>query len=122
MSRRHLLYSLITCLITLLIAFDFGCMPFLSSNTIRTIASTTTRSLRPIRPIPAPQARLAGITLPFAALFGCSAAQTQSSKNGNSDNSGNNEMSGEQPKVQKSEGEWQAILSPEQVSAARVTR
>jgi hypothetical protein len=31
-------------------------------------------------------------------------------------------MSGEQPKVQKSEGEWQAILSPEQVSAARVTR
>lgn len=115
MSRRHLLYSLVTLLIALLVTFDFGCMPFLSTHTLRTIASTTTRPIRSLRPIPA-QARLGGITLPFAALFGSSAAQAQSSKS----NSGN-EMSG-QPKVQKSEGEWQAILSPEQVSPARATR
>ncbi|GFZ45843.1 Peptide methionine sulfoxide reductase 2 [Saitozyma sp. JCM 24511] len=87
-------------------------MPFLSTHTLRTIASTTTRPIRSLRPIPA-QARLGGITLPFAALFGSSAAQAQSSKS----NSGN-EMSG-QPKVQKSEGEWQAILSPEQFRVIR---
>jgi hypothetical protein len=120
MSPRHLLYSLIALPIALLVAFDFGCMPFVSTHTLRTIASTSTRSLRPVRPIrPLPaQARLGGITLPFAALFGSSAAQTQIAKS----NSGNHEMSGEQPKVQKSEGEWQAVLSPEQVSPARVTR
>jgi hypothetical protein len=109
MSPRHLLYSLIALPIALLVAFDFGCMPFVSTHTLRTIASTSTRSLRPVRPIR---------PLPFAALFGSSAAQTQIAKS----NSGNHEMSGEQPKVQKSEGEWQAVLSPEQVSPARVTR
>lgn len=116
MSRRHLLYSLVTVVIALLVTFAFGCMPFLSTHTLRTIASTTTRPVRSLRPIPA-QARLGGITLPFAALFGSSATQTQSSNRGIS----GNDMSG-QPKVQKSEGEWQAILSPEQVSPARATR
>lgn len=72
--------------------------------TVTRSAAKLARSSVPLRLVsPATRAtQLSGITLPFA-LFGTSA-------------SNNNEMT--EPKVKMSESEWQAKLSPEQVSAA----
>jgi hypothetical protein len=73
------------------------CMPFIARplfNASRTLIANT-----PIR------ARAAGISLPFA-LFSSSSTPQQQNQNQNQDG-----MSG-----QKSDSEWQAQLSPEQVS------
>ncbi len=78
------------------------CMPFLP-------VSITRPALKLVRPaanlngLPINATRFAGILSPFA-LFSSSASSNQ------------NEMSA--PKVQKSNNEWQAQLSPQQVSPA----
>jgi hypothetical protein len=72
-------------------------MPFIARpliNVTRTVITST-----PLR------ARAAGISLPFA-LFSSSASNSQNQ------NQNQNTMSGS---VQKSDSEWQAQLSPEQV-------
>lgn len=82
-----------TTVFTLILAIV--CMPYIARPLISATRSVITRS--PLR------ARAAGISLPFG-LFASSSSSPQ--QNQNSDN-----MS-----VQKSDSEWQAQLSPEQVS------
>lgn len=65
-------------------------------------SAATPRSAVPLSP-----ARVSGITLPFAGFF------SSSSGSGNKD--GDKMGDGEFP-VQKSDTEWRAVLSPEQVS------
>jgi hypothetical protein len=82
---------------TLVLILAIVCMPFISRPLIN--ASRTVIASTPFR------ARAAGISLPFALFSSSSTSQKQN-------NQDQNTMSGT---TQKSESEWQAQLSPEQV-------
>lgn len=73
-----------------------------ATSAIRRPAAVAPRSAPPLSP-----ARVSGITLPFAGFF--------SSASGSSNKDGDKMGDGEYP-VQKSDTEWRAVLSPEQVS------
>ena len=104
----HRFVRFICLLLPLLIAL---CMPRIPSSLPRalyaSLRSTTPARLTPTT-TPTPTylshaTRLSGLSLPFAFF-----SSTSSDK-----------MSDPQPKLQKSESEWKAILSPEQVRSRR---
>lgn len=107
LSKTHII------LIVLAIAL---CMPLLPASVTRSaarLASSSARSISIPRPLAGLRASpvattLSGITLPFALFSSSSASKAKDDM-----------APGAAPNVQKSESEWQAILSPEQFRVIR---